>query len=107
MQALASAGGSIAGGLASMIPVVGPLVGGAVSSGASMAGMQAAQQITTAADRLNELDAALNGNAKSVTMLNAELQMIMSQWKNLNDALGNVMKTLSDMAQNSIRNMRA
>ena len=49
---------------------------------------------------------SMDGNMKSSTVLMQEVQMLMHKWKQLNEMLSNLMKSLHDMAMTPIRNMR-
>ena len=79
------------GGIASLVPGVGPLIGGAIQMGTM--------------EKLRVKD-ALNGHTKSSTMLMQEVQMLMQKWKQLNEMLSNLSKSLHDMAMTPIRNLR-
>jgi hypothetical protein len=79
------------GGLVSMVPVVGPAVG-------AIAG-----QVAMTA---NQADGAVNGTGKSSTLLQAEIQVLSTRWKNLSEMVSNFYKAMADMAQTIIRNIR-
>ena len=79
------------GGIASLVPGVGPLIGSAIEMGVN--------------EKLRIKD-ALNGSAKSSTVLMQEVQMLMHKWKQMNEMLSNLMKAMHDMAMTPIRNMR-
>jgi hypothetical protein len=79
------------GGIASLVPGVGTLVSGAMQAGVT---------------KLNQVEAALNGEVKSTTMLMNEIQMLMHKWKQMNEMLSNLMKAMHDMAMTPIRNIR-
>ncbi len=83
--------GRMLGGIASLVPGVGPLIGSAIQMGIN-------KEI--------EIKDALNGNTKSSTILMQEVQMLMQKWKQLNEMLSNLSKSLHEMAMTPIRNLR-
>ncbi len=97
------AGGILSAGAMGAGTLAGGLMGG-------MAAMQAGQTITmmadAAANRVNAVRDALNGNAKSSTILMSEVQILMQKWKQLTEMLSNMSKNLHDLAMAPIRNLR-
>jgi hypothetical protein len=81
-----------------MIPGVGTAV--AVGSQVVASGMRQATDAKLA------LEDALAGNTKSSTILMQEIQILMNKWKQVNELLSNLAKTLHDMAMTPIRNLR-
>jgi hypothetical protein len=86
------------GSALSMIPVVG--------TAAAVAGQVAGNVIRQTTDAKIALKDALQGNTKSSTILMQEIQILMNKWKQMNELLSNLSKTLHDMAMTPIRNLR-
>ncbi len=79
------------GGLVSMVPVAGAAANGFLQASAS---------------KMDQLEAAVNGETKSTTMLMNEVQMLMNKWKQMNEMTSNLLKAMHDMAMTPIRNIR-
>jgi hypothetical protein len=79
------------GGIASLVPGVGSLIGSAIQMGVN-------EQI--------RVQDALNGSTKSSTILMQEVQILMQKWKQINEMLSNLSKSLHEMAMTPIRNLR-
>jgi hypothetical protein len=87
--------GGMATGVGALFGPVGMAIGGLVGQGIKMGAM-----------KQNQIEAGLNGNMKSSTVLMSEVQMLMHKWKQLNEMLSNLMKAMHDMAMTPIRNIR-
>jgi hypothetical protein len=102
---LEKAGGNAVGG------IVGTIFGGLVGGGIGQAiggtvGQVAASGETNKAQQENETNSAINGNAKSSTVLASEVEMLTDKWKRMTEMMSNLMKTMHDMAMTPIRNLR-
>ncbi|MEE8408303.1 MAG: hypothetical protein V3T05_01735, partial [Myxococcota bacterium] len=82
------------GGLLGLIP------------GVAMAAQGAGMAIQMAGQGRIMMKDALAGHTKSSTMLMQEVQMLTHKWKQINELMSNLLKTLHDMAMTPIRNMR-
>ncbi|MBI5509371.1 MAG: hypothetical protein HY903_11520 [Deltaproteobacteria bacterium] len=89
---------SALGSMAAIIPGVGTGV-----AMAAQAGGMFYNQYTDA--KIAAKDAA-GGHTKSSTILMQEVQILMNTWKQVNELLSNLAKTMNDMAMTPIRNLR-
>ncbi len=87
--------GGLIGGVLGMVPGVGTGVGNMVSTGMQMQ-----------AQKVNDIDTAINGTGKSSTLLANEIQVLMNKWKQLTEMMSNIIKTMHEMAMTPIRNIR-
>lgn len=108
-----SGASSLLGGLASLVPGVGAIggallgaAGNAVGGAITSAGDQAAKQMELQAIRENDINAKMNGNMKSGTVLASEVQMLLHKWKSMQEMMTNLLKAMHDMQMSVIRNIR-
>ena len=85
-----------------MIPGIGAMIG----AGISMTGQAAASAISQQTDMKIAMKEAALGKTKSSTILMQEIQILMNKWKQVNELLSNLAKTMNDMAMTPIRNLR-
>lgn len=73
---------------------------------AGPAGIAAGYAVTAGVDAYNRASSALSGSTKSSTVLMQEVQILIQQWKVVQDLTSNLSKDLHDMAMTAVRNLR-
>lgn len=79
---------------------------GGIASLFGPVGMFANTAINAGMAKWNEMEAGLNGQSKSQTMLMQEVQILVNNWKMLQELVSNLSKSLHDMAMTPVRNLR-